>query len=123
MIEAAVLCMALNLFHEARGEPLDGQFAVAQATLNRAQRDPAKVCDVVRAKNQFSWTIKPTGVKDMDAYRQAEMVARLSFHMQDFTGGADHYHALSVYPSWAPAFDVAGRWGNHVFYKQRKSKR
>jgi spore germination cell wall hydrolase CwlJ-like protein len=119
MIEAAVLCMALNLYHEARGEPLEGQFAVAQVTLNRAKRDPEKVCDAVRAKAQFSWTLNPTGVKDKEAWGVAQTVAKLSFHMRDFTNGADHYHAVHVYPTWAPAMAVTGYYGNHIFYKRR----
>jgi len=120
MIEAALLCLALNVFHEARGEPIDGQFAVAQVTLNRAGRNPEQVCDVVRAKNQFSWTLRPTGVKDQVAWRDAQAVARLSLAMPDFTGGADHYHALSVYPDWAPKMTVTGQFGNHVFYRKKK---
>ena len=122
MIDAALLCLSLNLYHESRGEPIEGQFAVAQVTLNRAKRDPEKVCDVVRARNQFSWTIKPTGVADKAAWATAQAVARLSFHMADFTGGAEHYHALSVYPAWAPTMTVSGQWGNHIFYKQRRGK-
>lgn len=43
MIETAVLCLALNVFHEARGEPETGQWAVAQVTINRARHDPARV--------------------------------------------------------------------------------
>jgi N-acetylmuramoyl-L-alanine amidase len=29
MIEAAIMCLALNIYHEARGEPLAGQIAVS----------------------------------------------------------------------------------------------
>ena len=60
MIEAAVLCMALNLYHEGdKNEPIEGLFAIAQVVLNRAGRDPEKVCEVVYAPHQFSWTQRP----------------------------------------------------------------
>ena len=34
MIEA-VLCLALNVYFEARSEPINSQFAVAEVTMNR----------------------------------------------------------------------------------------
>jgi len=122
MIEAALLCLALNLYHEARGEPLDGQFAVAMVTLNRAGRDPAKVCDVVAAPYQFSWTLKPSDIKDEAAYRHAQAVARLSFLLTDFTGGATHYHTLAIKPHWISSVRVTGQWGNHIFYTRKGPK-
>ena len=54
LISTAALCLALNVFHEARGEFIPGQYAVALVTLNRAEHDPAKVCDVVFKRHQFS---------------------------------------------------------------------
>src|SRR5579885_1777609 len=42
-------CLAENVYFEARGEPLEGQFAVAEVTLNRteARNFPHTVCGVV----------------------------------------------------------------------------
>jgi spore germination cell wall hydrolase CwlJ-like protein len=125
MIEAALLCLALNVFFEAAGEPIDGQFAVAQVTLNRAQRNPEKVCDVVYAPAQFSWTAKRPAVPKDDnaAFQHAKRVAQLSLHMADFTGGADHYHATYVRPEWDyRKIVLTGQWGNHIFYKRRVGK-
>jgi spore germination cell wall hydrolase CwlJ-like protein len=125
---AALACLHLNLYHEAlKKEPLDGLFAIGQATLTRAKRDPTKVCDAVRKYKQFSWTLKPPPVVDDEAWRLAGQVARLSFYMQDFTGGADHFHALicpqerlqECKPYWRLDMDVAGQWGNHLFYKPK----
>lgn len=44
-----VYCLATNIYHEARGEPLDGQIAVASVTINRVQdrRWPNTICEVV----------------------------------------------------------------------------
>lgn|SRR5690554_1096150 len=58
MLEAALLCMALNVWYEARGEPLEGQIAVAEVTMRRVQDDrwPSTACDVVYQPWQFEWT-------------------------------------------------------------------
>jgi spore germination cell wall hydrolase CwlJ-like protein len=43
------LCMAMNLYHEARGDNVAGMYAVADVVLNRVQdsRYPDTVCEVV----------------------------------------------------------------------------
>jgi spore germination cell wall hydrolase CwlJ-like protein len=125
ILEAAVLCMALNLYHEElKDEQIDGLFAIAQVTLNRAGRDPEKVCDVVAAHKQFSWTLKPPPVEDNKPWRTAQAVARLAFYTSDFTGGATHFHALYIGPYWKmdPKLTPAGKWGSHVFYKPKVKK-
>ena len=121
MLEAAVLCLALNIYHEgAKNEPIEGLFAIAQTTLNRAQRKPEKVCDVVFAPAQFSWTIKPQPVEPGRAWDNAISVAKLSFHMADFTGGATHFHAFYVKPYWRRDMQLLGVYGNHLFYRIKK---
>lgn len=125
--------MALNIYHEARGESTVGQYAVAHVTMNRAQT-PDNVCKVVLEKNQFSWTnqhvawkhkrpvLKKSGVPtDSMAWTVAQLVAEstLSRTAGDFTGGAKFYHEKSIRPSWANAKMVRlHRYGNHIFYRQ-----
>ena len=48
-METALMCMALNIFFEARSEPIQGQIAVAEVTLNRVASDdyPNTICEVV----------------------------------------------------------------------------
>ena len=50
--------MALNIYHEARGESIEGQYAIAHVTLNRvaSTKWPDSICDVVYQPYQFSWT-------------------------------------------------------------------
>jgi spore germination cell wall hydrolase CwlJ-like protein len=118
--DAAILCMALNVYHEGlKDEPIEGLFAIAQVTLNRAERKPERVCSVVQARAQFSWTLKPPPVEDGRPWRNAQAVARLSLHMADFTGGATHYHALYIAPYWKADMEPLGQWGNHVFYRRK----
>ena len=79
MIEA-VLCLALNVYFEARSEPINAQFAVAEVTMNRVNSDayPDTVCEVVWQRKQFSWTHdgKSDNPKDGHAWRVALAVAK-----------------------------------------------
>ena len=87
--QADLVCLARNVYHEARGEPAAGQYAVAEVTLNRvaSRHFPDTVCDVVYEKRfdarrnrlvgAFSWTelasvSKPTGIAWRRAVRAAE---------------------------------------------------
>lgn len=116
---AALHCLAKNIYHEARGEPIEGQFGVALVTLHRANRKLENVCKVVHAPKQFSWTNKKPypPILEKEAWRNAQAVARLSLHMRDFTNGADHFHRIDIAPSWAINMEIKGQWGDHVFYR------
>ncbi|WP_419584734.1 cell wall hydrolase, partial [Thiolapillus sp.] len=72
-------CLAQNIYHEARGEPVAGQVAVAYVVLNRVARQirGTDVCEVVWAPHQFSWTRHPTPIRDGQAWRQAWQIATL----------------------------------------------
>ena len=54
---AAVACMALALYFEARGEPVVGQIAVGHVISNRVAdpRYPDTVCEVVMQGPTYSW--------------------------------------------------------------------
>ena len=47
-----LMCLARNVYHESRGEPMAGQYAVAEVTMNRvaSRHFPDTVCDVVYEK-------------------------------------------------------------------------
>ena len=51
-------CMTANIYHEARGESIKGQYAVAHVTMNRVHHEqfPDTVCEVVFQPKQFSWS-------------------------------------------------------------------
>jgi N-acetylmuramoyl-L-alanine amidase len=127
-----VRCLALNIYFEARGEPEEGQYAVAEVTMNRvaAAFYPDTVCDVVYQKNwdrirkryvsAFSWTEfdtmpAPTGEEWIRAWTIAEEVyhRRRPQELKD----ALHFHAVYIKPSWAVGRKPLARIGRHVFYK------
>lgn len=133
IVATAVACLAINLYHEARGETVLGRYAVALTTMNRAKQDPEKVCEVTFKPHQFSWTSKvvktsagwkiPHSMKPRDAtawwYANRIAAASLAGRMPDFTGGADHYHAAYVRPAWAGKMTMTKRIGLHLFYVRR----
>ena len=118
--EAAILCLALNGYHEARGEPRKAEMAVAMVVLNRAKRNPWSVCNVVFVPRQFSWTLALPGVYDKVAFVRSKRIAEAAFGTPDFTGGATHYHKTSINPRWARTMLRVGAWGDHVFYRRPK---
>jgi len=118
---AALSCLALNLYHEARGEPLEGQVAVVLVVRNRARGNPRNVCRVIHARHQFSWTQhKPRLPKPhRPTLDRLTAVARAAWNMADYTRGATHYHALHVFPDWAQVHHPVGVWGRHMFYRSK----
>lgn len=136
IVATAALCLALNLYHEARGEPIMGQYAVAMVTLNRARGDAERVCTEVFKHKQFSWAntqaVKVSGgwqisqrmvPTDEFAWWKARRIAEVALagRMPDFTQGATHYHATWVKPYWTQKATPLKVVGKHKFYVIAKS--
>ena len=122
-------CLALNIYFEARSEPIDGKVAVGHVVMNRVAdaRYPDKVCEVVkqggekrRNKCQFSWfcdgrSDHPANVR---AWKESLALARVVYwgYSPDPTHGALWYHADYVRPHWRRALERGPKIGRHVFY-------
>jgi spore germination cell wall hydrolase CwlJ-like protein len=132
MIETALLCLALNLYFEARGEDtFAGQLAVAEVTLNRVASEdyPNTVCEVVLQDNeqgcQFSWWCdgKSDTPAEPRAFQKSKALARMMLKDGEYITvvGKDaiHYHSTSVEPYWTPNLEKIEQIGNHVFYKKK----
>jgi len=130
--ESDLECLAENIYFEARGEPLTGQYAVAEVTLNRtrAPNFPHSVCAVVhemrwdpsrkRIIADFSWTEQGAlSPQNGPAWKRAMDVANAEYDdMRDpVVPGALYYHATSVRPSWAKGRTAVATIGNHIFYR------
>lgn len=121
-------CLAQAVYHEARGESVRGQFAVAEVILNRVDSPayPRSVCSVVHQGGgggcQFSYTCdgKPDATADRGAWLQAGKIARLMLDgaPRALTQGATHFHTVGVRPSWANRFARTAAIGAHLFYRQ-----
>ena len=112
----AALCLASNIYFEARGEPVDGQILVAEVTLNRG----GDICETVFADSQFSWTTKKNlSIGEPEAFYQAYVLAS---EMIDsgciLCSEATFYHTKAVDPYWAEHMVLLGSYGNHIFYKE-----
>lgn len=59
-------CLASAIYHEARGEPVKAQRAVAEVVIHRAFKSGKSFCEVVAQKHQFTWYARK-GVAKMDA--------------------------------------------------------
>lgn len=116
-------CLADNIYHEARGESIIGQIAVAQVTLNRVEHSyfPDTVCDVVWQPHQFSWTGdgRSDETHDRARYEVAVNIAETVYVEveDDPTDGALFYHATYISPpSWTRQMEEVTNIGVHVFY-------
>ena len=116
-------CLAMNIYHEARGETEKGKLAVAAVTMNRVASKyyPNTVCEVVWQRKQFSWTqlkVKYHVVKDTRAWINAVEIAQLFIDGGSWpgVGEATHYHTVAVSPSWKDEDQLITQVGNHLFY-------
>jgi len=127
-----LVCLALNDYWEARGEPLRGRIAVAKVVLNRVadSRYPGDICAVVTERKsanlracQFSWHCdgRPDTPAELDAWRRSLLVASAVLHgrdsIEDPTQGSLWYHATHVTPEWSRNLDRVTRIGDHIFYR------
>lgn len=128
---SALFCVASAIYFEARGEPIEGQAAVAWVIYHRTAswRYPDTACEVInedeqrRDRCQFSFMCDGLreDVHDDWAYAKALVVTMLTAgnFISDPTGGATHYHATKVQPWWATELERTTRIENHIFYRGR----
>ena len=123
-------CLALNIYHEARGEGPKGKIAVGHVTINRlaSGRFPGSICGVVQQgiadklhHCQFSWFCdgRSDDVTEEQAWHDSIKIARDVYwgHSEDPTEGALWYHADYVSPEWRTAFEEGPTIGRHIFYR------
>ena len=137
------ICLAQNIYHEARGEIVDGQIAVSNVVINRvkSKQFPNDICSVVYQRNQieiidrifkifripklcqFSWVcdFKANSINNSESWKNIQMLAQkivLGEH-DDLTNGATHYYNPKRVPTpqWANVLTKTSEIGNHHFYK------
>jgi len=129
-----VYCLSLNIYQEARGEPAEGQVAVANVVRNRvnSKHYPNTYCKVVQQRSgrvcQFSWYCD--GLNDHPVFRSRNSVNAQAFtaavgialqvltgSIKDNTHGSVYFHADYVKPRWARIKTKTVKYGNHIFYR------
>lgn len=124
--------LALNIYHEARGEPFLGKLMVALVTLNRVDCEyyPNTVSGVVSQPDQFTWywTIKEWRPKDIKSWNDCYHIARMVMYLwknmelseyvrQMNLDGVKWYHSKDVRPYWAKEKERVIVIGNHYAYR------
>ena len=117
-------CIAVAVYHEARGETLEGQLAVAKVIMNRAAsgKYPTSWCGVVKQPWQFSFVRQgrfPSVDQGSTAWRKALGVTRLAVAdaVQSVPSDCLWYHADYVAPSWGLRLTRVNKIGAHIFYR------
>ena len=117
-------CIAVAVYHEARGESLEGQLAVAKVIMNRAAsgKYPTNWCGVVKQPWQFSFVHHgqfPSVDQSSAAWRKALGVTRLAVAnaVQSLPTDCLWYHADYVAPSWGRKLTRVEKIGTHIFYR------
>ncbi|WDR06904.1 cell wall hydrolase [Devosia rhodophyticola] len=127
-------CLTQAIYHEARGESLQGQWAVANVIVNRAlsKRFPSTLCGVIyqnadkgRYKCQFTFACdgKSDAPGERSAWRRSAGIASKVYG--EFARGikvptlprtALYYHTTAVNPSWSNVYTQVAQIGSHLFY-------
>jgi spore germination cell wall hydrolase CwlJ-like protein len=117
-------CLASAVYFESRGEPIEGQLAVAQVVMNRAAsgRYPPDVCAVITQHAQFSFVRNgrmPMADRASEAWRKAVAIAHIAqerLAQAEVSSGVLWYHATYVSPSWGRRLTRQTQIGLHIFY-------
>ena len=132
MIALPLVCLALNVYFEARNDDVAGQVAVAQIVMERVKNSeyPETICLVVteggerRHACQFSWHCdgKSDTPYDEHAWERALLVASAVMAGSGHVAlrDATHYHAWYAHPDWVdlPNMEFIGVFGLHYYYME-----
>lgn len=120
-LDGEMECLATAVYFESKGEPLDGQLAVAQVILNRVEdgRFGRDICAVVKAPKQFSFVRggsmpAPTNMAQWETAKAIALIATTG-SWPEIVPDATHFHATRVSPGWK--LRRVATVGQHVFYR------
>jgi N-acetylmuramoyl-L-alanine amidase len=115
-------CLAGAVYFESKGEPLQGQLAVAEVIMNRAKsgRFPGSLCGVILQRGQFSFVRGggfPPIARGSQGWREAVAITHVAQNSEwsSGVGKALFFHARRVSPGWN--LQKVASVGNHVFYR------
>lgn len=121
-LDSELECLAGATYFESRGEPLEGQLAVAEVIINRAEsgRFADSICGVVHQRGQFSFVRggkMPAINRNSRAWREALAVAQIAQDEEWESSASDalFFHARRVSPKWR--LKRVAAVGNHIFYR------
>jgi spore germination cell wall hydrolase CwlJ-like protein len=122
--QADHLTWAKTVWSEARGEPLEGQLAVAYVPWTRAQISRRTVAQECLRLSQFScWNHSDPNKAKMLAMDETELAMCLFITTRVLNGdpdpsyGATFYHIAGLCPLWSRGQTPCATLGHHVFYR------
>jgi spore germination cell wall hydrolase CwlJ-like protein len=129
-----LMCMALAIHFESRGESIDGKRMVGEVVMNRVEHKhfPDTVCGVVFSKSKsgkscaFSWTCD--GKSDTpnlknkldkeDWQETQELAAEVLAKKNELGTSALYFHNTKMKkPSGWKKMKLLGKVGGHIFYR------
>jgi spore germination cell wall hydrolase CwlJ-like protein len=118
-----IVCLALNMYHEARGSTQADIMAVGHTTKNRTKYRKKTYCNVIWEKGQYDWVRRPISQqmpKDLKTWRQMVDSARqiVMDDLPDPTKGADSFYSRRRGPTaQATRSSVRVPIGGNVYYR------
>lgn len=130
-----IVCLAQNIYFEARNQSDLGKEAVAEVVLNRVKstKYPSTVCSVTKQakqhfgkilinKCQFSWYCdgRSDAPTDTQSWIKSIKIAQqmLDRDTRNLTQGSTHYHSVTVSPYWKKSLNRVVQIDDHIFYKE-----
>ena len=135
--ETQITCLAMNMYHEARGQGNDKRFpnsiceVVYQGPIRESWKtktdntipDEDRKYYPIRNRCQFSWYCdgKSDTPHDKKNYEKisflAELIMTNEIRFLDITDGALFYHADYITPGWAKTKQRTIEIEDHIFYR------
>ena len=122
-----LICVSLNVYHEARGTSVNNQQGVAWVVKNRMAIKNKSACAIVYERNgsrgraQFSWIVNThkrlLEQKSWDQAQQIAFAVLFDSTVHDVTKGSTHFHEKHVMPVWSSKSRSRVVLGSHVFVK------
>jgi len=119
-LRAQAVCLALGLYHEARGQSANERIAVAQVVFNRMTESGDSICGTLWAHSgrYFQWVKRPVSQilpheGAVWASLQHLALALIAHRPADITHGATYfYNPKLCAPAWADTGTVTARFEN-----------
>lgn len=131
MVATSLVCLALTIWTESRGEPLQGQIAVASVVMNRVETGNSTVCGEVTKPSQFPWAKNKIRkhANDYIIYAKAlpqgktwdhaiKVASEVLEGSQKLVPHIAYFHNVHEHPKWKLKREFA--LGRHIFYSNKK---
>ena len=129
-----LMCLSLNIYHEARGSTLPDKMGVAFVARNRSKIHDTTICEVVYERrwvssretwvSQFSWNTPGVLNRHLehDAWDVSQKIAYgvLYNNLKDITHGATYFHEKNQQLGWDRGSYNRANLGSHVFFNLRE---